>query len=764
MARIPTLLSDQSVDAGGTGPSAPSSAFEVDSSGVTQGLGALAGGLRGAAGDFAQVEAQKKQKYDMDYVSQAVEQEKRTMNEWLADPKNHTSTTYATDFLDFAKTRMGEYQLPDNKLGLQARKTLIAHLNDYTTQKYDQALYTTEQNKITDSVDRLGDSISSATASYRAGRAIPNNDAIGDLQKSFETIRENLENSFKDAPKLQGKLKEKLASDFIDATMSDNPAIARHLLDQSTDIDERARRVLNNEIDAAQKHFSSLQQTQFNAQRADVIANTESGKNRDKIPLTSYQKFYPDDHAQALKFHDDAQIDTLVKANDFTTDISDKNPLEQQRAFGELSKSASGAEGQDVLRIVHQKMAANLDLLEKNHVAWLQQNNGEIKMLSQRVTDAIPEDKQAAIKDMVDGILKYQGALPPDAAEVDKVRYLNLPIHDRHIMDNVTAESHAAEINRGTPADAIKAIQRVLGTYTDPQHQIMALNDMVTVPKNGQGLKQEYQLIFQNKDQWWIDDVIAAFQNSKPIAQLTDERRKKIEGLVDADKTWNMLSHSMVGDGFQRSGEIDGFKHGIMAYSQALEAQGMPIEKAVPQAVKKLISTTLGFTSVNGQTLTIPRENGKNPPRDDADVADIGRRLSYSLQYINPQEIDRKNLPFVNQLPDEKSRDQQIRNLITQRGFFQPGPDGQSVSLYLRDDNGSAFQASDRGGQPLIIHFSDLPQFMETTYMPGLPPSMPYAQFNARQIRGEARVTYPMSQIPPGMTNWPMRAPFIKSK
>ena len=717
MSRIPTLLSSENVRTGSTGPEASPLAFDsAGSAGMEKfGQGALhlAQGVELMSKDLEHVEKTKEHEDNLRWVGRSLEQEKNNLSEWLANPENSSKETYAQDFLDYANARRTEYEdVAPNKKALDL---FNYHYGEYLNRRFELALHTAEQTRMTNSIQDIDEQISNALGSFRNAQGIPNTIPSDELFVSHQEISQRIDEQFARQPNTRAKLQEHLDQQVILGSMAGDTQFAQNMLNASTNISEEHRRALQLHIDQLGKADDAVRRDEFNRLRADHLTAVEHGKQQDKMDIKLYEQFYPADKAIIEKRQDDAAIDIYNRSNDFTTKISATNGDAQLSELNKLKDGIKTFEDEKVYNIVAQNVRHNVELQEKNRVAWLRQNNPEVKAAISLLDGIQGPASAQAVTRKNEILLKYQGYPPPGTDPEEANKYLNLPTNDRELLSVEEAERAANDINKSPPKEVINKINTFLGSFPDEHHQMIAFNNLVTMPPKNKGIMQEYQLAWQNKDAWWVDTYLGAVKSPEALSKLTDEKKGEIHKYIESDATWKKFQLSMIGDNMERANEIEGFKSGITAYSHALMTQGKTPKQASTEAINLLIGSTLGFTSVNGRPLAILRTKADPslPPRTDDEVSDIGRRLSLSLQYIDPRAINQDNFSVLKPLGDEWriERLQALRDIVTSKGFFQTGNDGKSVSLYVLDDNGFPFQLRDHNNKAFQIMLDELPAF-----------------------------------------------------
>jgi hypothetical protein len=776
MPKIPTILSERDIYSGSTGPTANPSSFGPDMEGLAVGLNQTGRNIGQMANVAQAIEIKKKNSADQRWVTESVMQERMSLQEWMSDPANSESEDFSNKFKEYSMKRLQDYAAAAPSK--EAADAFRSHMGDYVSRQYGNALQATEKTRINNTILGLDHSISDSLKSFRDAQSLPNNSAITDIQESFDILNDAVEKQFGDvSPTMAAKLKSHVAQQFVMGITPTHPDEAEQLLQSSTDIDESTRKTLLAGIKASRSSRDIVAEDQFNRTRRDHIANVSFGKTSEKIPQSVYELHYDKDKAAVLKAHDDEAIDTYNKANDFSKNHIGKNAGAQVAELEKFKEKATTDSDKNALQIMEQKAGDSLRLLKRDRVSWLTQNNPQVQVLEQQIESVTGgAERQALIEKKNNLMLQYQGNAPAGSSPEEASYYLNLPSHDRHLLSLGEAGHYAAQINKASPQEALKTINQLVGQYTDPDHQHIVFNDLVNVPEADKGLKQEYQLAFQNRDAWWVDTYIAALSDTKSVGQLDEATRKEVFDEIEKNPKFKQFQAALIGDNFDRAAEIQGFKQGLLTYTHALKLSGKPLKQAARSAVDMLIGETLGFANVNGQSLAITKDRpDKSSRRTDDEVRDLGRRLGVALQYIDPREVDATNFKGLTSIGAEGSveRLQALRDIVTSKGFFVTGNDGQSASLHVRDDNGIPFEIQDKNGKPFVIHFEDVPAFTSVSYSPTMGQGMynPSTPMNPYVVKTEPRKTYNIKEGG-GMwdklmgnsarTNWPAKAPWIR--
>ncbi len=772
---LPQYNAERSIN---TAPSsAEASPLAFDSTG-SQGMANLgrgaeqfSEGFSRLAADMVAVNKRKRNENDMRWVHNAIASESKVLTDYMVDPQNNQREDYAQSFHKFATDRLQNEEMAPSK---DAAKAYHAAMLSHITRLYSQAASTTEMTRLDNTKSDIMTQISDSLGSYRNELGMPNGRPVESLYSSHQRIGNLIENIYGElAPANAKKLQATLDSEYVLGAMQDHPAFSKYLLETSQNLDERERTILQRHLDQSLNSMSLVRQDQFNRMRQDYLQAVSQGKGGGKIPLETYQTFLPKDHAEIQKAHDDEAIDTFTLANGITTEIGPKDANSQLVALNKLRDEATDVRHKNVYEIVSQQVQENIKLQRDNRVAWMDKFNPEVMELDKRIADTPTADmRQAAVSDRTAAIKRYQGFAPKDDPHPDY--YLGLPSNDRKVLTNEEAADSANRINRGQPTEAIKMINDVISKYGDDS--TMALNDLVSLPGD-KGIRQDYQLAFLNQNAWWLDTYIGAISHSKSLSKLDDTKRADMERAIDSNNVWQQFRKSMIGDNFARADEIQGFKYGIQSLTHALADSGMPMKQAVETSMSRLISEQLGFTRVNGQSLAIARERKtpgvegpQLPSRTDEDMFEIGRRLGVSLGEVDPRAINQDNFPFLKSMGTDVAKMQALRDQVTSRGFFVVGNDGQTASLYVRDDNGMSFQVTDKDHRPFQIHVDDLPDYREPVYegeygtqmFRNFPKKTHDILERAPYIGRDPNVLGPVLGLDRFRTNWPSMSTFRK--
>lgn len=741
MARIPSILADDNLRIASQSPSA---------SAVPSGFDAVAGSLSQAANTASNIATQQQQldkrrerEEDAKWIGDNLYQEKNHLNQWQSETANNSSPDYAEKFKAYAEERIKTYQ--ESAPNKRSRDTITQKLQDFVSGRYNESLGVTERTRLEGSKQSVINQISFALDTLRNAQSVPGVDPLRDAEESRLDIRSNIDKMFESMPDVARKLRAHADAEIALGIAPADEEFAKDIVNKSSDIDESDKSALLYKIDAMTRSTKNVLQDQTDRIRKDHLSAVEAGNAREKLPLNLYS-VYPDPKHEKEK--DDFRVDVLTTTHDKVVELA---PLNEASTLTALSKMAKGikTERESLIFETAQKQLANIaKLRDKDRVSWLREYNPEVKTIEQQLSGLNPStpEYQSLLTQRNDSILKYQEFAPNDYTGADAEHFLELATNDRQLMTLEEAENNVKKTIKGGPSGFLSVMSEVLAQYPDPEHQMIAFNDMVGLPGNS-GLPEEYQLLWQNKDQWFAESYSKAISDKKAIAGLTEEKKKEVTDTIESNATWKHFEQSMTAAG--RNEEAASFKQGITAYANYVNVtDGDSLKSSVNKSVKHLLDSTLGFTRVNGRSLMVSREksDGKSKRTDD-EVKDIGRRLGVSLSNLDPRAVDQSKFLGLNALnPDEKNigRLQALRDVITRTGFFVNEGDGQSVTLYIVGDDGTPFQLRDRQNKAFQVYFDDLPNFND--YDPSFLSEFTGTFRGEGPLKAQPQKTYPLQQ------------------
>lgn len=783
MPRVQTILASEQLEGPNFGDNA-----QADSFGALPGLGSVARGLSGVSAGLdtldQRLRAQQKRRAGEDderWVGDALYQERNHLNEWQSRPENNSGEDYAKNFRQYAESRMAEYE--GKAPSPQAAQAFRSAMQSFVGSRFEGALLASERTRAENVKDSFINQTSLALGTFRGSGVTPNVSAVEELLESHLDIRSRIQKVYGvQDPIIGKKLTAYVDSEIALGLAHQDPIAAKDIVNTSTALEESAKLTLINKIESMESDKKSAGRDEFNRFRADYMVLVRDGKRKDPIPLSEYQQYFDADTSKKLKADDDQRQRIYTRANKHFSELAGVAPQAQVRALNEMRGKISGAEDDAVYSTLEARLREVQQLQQRDPVAWLSQYNDEVLESSRRLA-ATPQSP-GVLSDRHFSVLRFQGPAP--AGDPRPERYLDLPLLDRRLLTNAEVTKGRDYINQGSPAEAMTRIQEILATYPGQENQDMAFNDLAREPG---GIRQEYRLAWQNKDQWWVQSFIAAIGDAKGLSALSDKQRGALADELDGNADWKSFQQYFVGPDPSRADQIAGFKQGIMSYANYFAAsQGKGLRDSVRQSVEHLLKSTMGRTSMNGQQMWIVKERGPGfPDRTDEEIQDLGRRLDVSLRDLDPREVDQSKfsgLEAIDPRPDSLNRLQALRDQITRTGYFVPHNDGQYMILYVKGSAGIPFELRDKNNQAFMIKLDDLPNFA-TGISFGLDPTRTRVVRTEADIPGgvktQPRDTYPLQEFPDSAsllnrtldywggayqkrTNWPTNSGYWRRK
>lgn len=762
MARPPTILADPQLPAAMQSPSAQAVSSGLGD--VAVGLSQLSRSVEGSMVVQGNLDKQRQARENAKWVGDSLYQEMNSLNKWQSE--NNADPDYAEKFLNYANERIQLYsKSAPNK---NAQRDIESRLKQFVAARYDQALGVTERTRM----DRSRESVISQTSftlgTIRDAKNLPGVDVMREAETSRLDIRDNIQKLFPGQPEVARRMSAYVDAEIALGVAPLDKSEAERIINESTDIEQADKPTLLYKVGVLAKAQDQANVDQTSQIRRDHLAMVEAGNSREKLPLSLYS-VYEDPRSEKAK--DDKKIDILNDTHDHVTKIAPLNRSAMNRELNKLQKSVTTEHKSLVLENLARQMVSIDRMRENDRVGWMRQYNPEVRALEQQLVGADPTSPQykSLTEQVNSAILKYQG-YPPDPKAADADLYLSLATNDRSLMSKEESAEHAASVNQGDANAVVQKIDEVLSQFPNIDQQMVAFNDMVELTGND-AIKPEYQLLWQNKGMWFVQHYAKALSDSKSLAKLTDETRTNIDNAVDSNSVWKQFESSLISAG--RLSEAQAFKSGVMIYANYLQNLNQnKITDAANDAVNQLISSTLGFAEVNGRSLMVYRPGLEKEKRTDADIRDLGRRLTVSLSQLDPREVNQERFGGLQNLhPDEFNIDrlQALRDVITRTGFFVNENDGQSVTLFVVGDDGLPFQLRDRNNRAFQIFFSDVPDY---TYFSGVPGGAPFMGVDGLEQSSKIlpQSTYPlrmgynesvswfdkMLMWPEKQTHWPM--------
>jgi hypothetical protein len=717
MAKIPTIQASEGIRTGSTGPHAEPGSF-----GAAYDMGGsalqLSRGMRSMTGDVLAVREAKRQTDEARWINESYDLEQKYLHDWSKSKIDARDENMAEEYWKHAHERIKLYteKAPSKRAATQYQAQILHKIQG----QYASLAKTAEDIRIENTVTSINSQIQNALGIYRDAREMPNSNSIIDLNGEYQRLQKYIDDSFgKMAPGEAMKLKEHLATELALGTMDYNPAYAKMIIDTDKNLDERTRTYLTNQLQQSQRDGNRLLADEFTRARKDHLVKVEAGLTAQKLPQEQYTKLYGPVDGVREKRDDDFAVDVYVRANQFMDKYGGWNAGALSQAYRKLESERKTNEDKAVLGILSDRVRQSVQLQAKDRVAWLSQNNPEVKRLTrEEVEAATPEARKTARSAKNFAMLKYQGYAPNDAA--DPELYLGLATDDRSLLSTDEAEKSARIINTGKASEVIDKVTQMFQMFPDEEHRYIAFKDLTTLPAAGKEINRMYQLVWTHRDKWWVDTLIGAIDNAKGLDRLTPESMNKLNEKIMSNATWIQFQRTMVGDNAQGTSDVEAYREAIGTFANYfMTNQKMDEKQAVNKSVDLLLKSELGFTSVNGQPLAITKQRPDGHFRTDEEIQDYGRRLEVALEHLDPRYVDARNFPALKQFQLDENKWNNFYQQLREKGFFRLSQDGQYVTIYYPDDLGIPFQLTDDQRRPFMIYLDELPVFHRTSPITG---------------------------------------------
>lgn len=691
-----------------------------------EGIQDFGAGLNNVSESVARIEEKKRLDSENKWLIDTASHLRNSMTDWQSKPENFTSEDYATQFREFSGREMSK--AADLAPSGRALTALRSRMLPYIDSQYSGALVTQEKTRLEGTRQSILETIAVSLGNYRKSLSIPNSTPLDDLNSSMAEVEGTIEDTFgKIAPRTASRLRALMDAETALGIFEEFPDQAEKIVRDSTNLQEDEKQTLFNKMGTMRKVVDSQKVAALSAMRKDNLANAAAGEVVAKIPLERYKESYASETSAVLaKQEDDLEIDAWTEAYGHITMAQDKNARAIDQKLSSLRSDTMGG-GEKAARVydrASQALNASKKLQEEDEVMWLQTYNDEVGFQARSLAASTdPSIRLFQATQLNKELLKFQGPAPRDAegnltvSEEDAAKYLDRATGDRHLLSRPTAEQEAMRLNRSKPSEFLAQMRSFMNNlYPDPEHQAIVFKDLSTLVPQGQALKQSHQLVWQNRDQWWVDTLVSAFQNPAAIDNLNTETRSTFKAAVQQHPTWIKLQHSLIGPNQHRKELLSGFLDGITTFSASLygNQRGGDVDASVSKALSLAVDSTMAFANVNGQDVVFDRIKPDGTSYTDDEILDLSRRLEVSLSWIDPRQVDQTSFVNVHGVhPEEQNinRLQALRDDITQNAYWEVEADGQHLSLYIKDDTGTGFQIRTKDKQAFVINLTDLPEF-----------------------------------------------------
>lgn len=743
MGNIPTDNSIIQLPAQGAGPRANPADFARP----WQAAAELGAGLQEAGGVAGKIFERQRYEEALKYTSSTHANMVNALSEFHA--ANQDSETYATDFKKFSES-LFQGAVANAPSGLAAQHITMAARSSIDSM-YANALLQTERNKQAGAVISVQQDIGSLMQATRNNAASSGNQfAIDQFGPWYYSLLANVDERYSGlAPKTAARLKEMVTQQAVLGMADIDPNEAKRLLSESPHVDEGTRATLNAHIDRSIAEHGLLGAHIFKGdlgtalQQAD-IAKTPVVRPSDVQFQTAFGKHWELEKLEFAKAADahDRAVGTYAA-------LKDKNWSYQSARLGamyeKLQADAKDGKINPTESAAFSKVFGWLDesrkLQETDPVTWQRQYQEPVAAAfrladqaaatAEIVAKASPNSGAAATAaaearmkrhSAWDTLLSYQGYAPADASIADAGMYLGKADSQTHVLSPVQAATFAANLRTAGPNQMAGMVDHWKRDYGNMFPHFW--HDLITLPPEASRIPKSMELGFNISDPTTQAAYFQSQINQEALKSLTDDKRVDMEKALHTDPAWMALTTSMLGEYNQRAETFRGYQGGIINYANSMLANGQANnpKDAVQKAIKGTIGAELVFTPpVNGRVIAIPRNRQYTGPlarlpRTEQDATDIGLSLENLLWRVTPQfvktddALGRVIFPKIDEQENELQKANYVRKVIGQGGQWVTDKDGESATLYVRNDAGQAEQLLDKLNRPWRVRWDDLPK------------------------------------------------------
>lgn len=402
------------------------------------------------------------------------------------------------------------------------------------------------------------------------------------------------------------------------------------------------------------------------------------------------------------------------------SDMEGKNPQAILSIAANASSMFDNPEGRDVYQrtFSNERLNAMIRQANEDPAAWYGSANTDvatatedIQALEERLTsEEMDADTRTGVMRQLQGIYTERSKKILAAQETQGV-----PETRRQVITVAEATATANQINSLPPDQVVAFFRSWQERFPDPAHQAAAIKGLTTLPQGTQAIREEYQMLIQNLDYPYVAQQLAtAIGTMKETADLTQQHNADINRALAEDPTLARLYDALGGSQGEGTQDSVMFRSTVEALARRLiVTEGMSPSKAVREAAKRSIETSIGFAEVNGQDIAIPRDPGNGKlPRDDRQIAKIGKGMTMALTQIDPAVIDLA--PFAGlglESLSESDRNRLVRQQILDNAYWEITDGGQSAMLFFANGDAS-FPLRDTAGQAFILPFDNLDYYL----------------------------------------------------
>lgn len=671
----------------------------------------LGGRIAQTGGTIAEIGEMQNHMEAQQYVSKAMLEHRVTVDKYMSDPVNYTDPKYSDNLNQKFDSALPELQ--KNAPNQTAREQVTSEFNDFKAGRMQSAFKTQTDVMMQKSFDEFSTAPNMLLDSYRSNLKTPNVDAGAELQKQVGDLYGRVDKMYGQiAPSTARQLKQEITSQSVYGVVNTNPDLAQKLLDTGT-VEGRTHHTLENLITSAQgaqtegARQEALDQTKGLLSRAELFPDqVQRGFPKEYYEAHGWKSAQAAEMATKLQYQLDVNKDYATKRNE----ITGGNEASIAKSVGDMYQQLQSQTDTDkfnhdaqVFARVQKFANESVEKLHSDPVAYLANYNHEISSASQAYRD---DPSPERFQNLAGLIKRYQGPAPTGE---DSSKYLNLGMHEMHMLDKSQAEQIGQKILASGPKQAGEILHSTIQQYK-PDDQGMVLNDLVDhgkIPIESYVMERTFGATFSDK-------LNGAIMNAKGLRETVGKQKgstpEDLNKILEVNNSWLAWSKVTAADNFQRQDMVAGFRSTIQSYAMGLIQDGKTPADAIDTAVRDTTQWNHQNVSVNGRTMQVTKNQyaGTNAEFGSAIHAAIDRLDINRINFVNDNHTP--IFPVAEMAGHPGTRAEAMSSIVQSKVFPNLNRDGKSFSLYVR---GAAndFQLRDTRGNPITMQISDLPTF-----------------------------------------------------
>ncbi len=646
------------------------------------------------------------------WVSKTMADHRNTVDRYMADPNNYTDPKFAQNVQQLQNTALPLMQKAAPST--LARKQLTTEFNDFSSSRFESASKTQTDVMMQKGYSDFAMAPNTLLDNYRTNLKNPNVDAGTETYKQTDDLFNKIDNSFgKIAPTMARELKDQVTSQMAYGVVNTNPDLAQKILDRGY-LEGRTRHFLEDAIQTARGaqdlgfKQEAMDATKGLLTKAEMFPDqVVKGFPPEYFVAHGYKPKEAGELSAKLQYQLDVNKDS-AQIRDTITGGNEQSLLKKQDELYSNLKSLDPSSDKfnhdaQVLDRVQKFVGESVKVLHEDPVRYLSTYNKEIASATQAYRDNPSPEKFNTLSST---ILHFQGA-PPTGDTSGK--YLNLAMHEMHLLDKSQAEDIGKQILGAGPKQAGEILHNTIQQYK-PDDQGIVLSDLVNhgkIPIETYAMERTYGAPFSSK-------LNGAILNSKALHETVGRQKgsttEDIDKLLLVDNTWQTWSKVTASDNFQRQDVVAGFKGAVQTYAMGMVQDGKPVKEAVASAVYDL--TQWGHTTANVNGRSVQFQKNEYPGTS----ADFSHAVKDALGVLDVNRIKltddthRQIFPVLSTFGHGNTANEALRYQIQHRVVPNINPDGKSFSLYY-SDSGNNFQLRDKDNKPFNMAIKDLPTY-----------------------------------------------------